>query len=129
MQCKITTGSASSPLGRGNSSGLLKMAGALRWKEAEETSAPARIELNDDLTSQFGLAMETRSSAAFQRYLGLQTTTVLGFVRVLLRNGRFQETEIDNFAATSQFKRFLKAKQMVDRSETESDGEESSEGT
>ncbi|CAG8952233.1 hypothetical protein HYFRA_00000973 [Hymenoscyphus fraxineus] len=44
-------------------------------------------------------------------------------------NGRFQENEIENFAVTSQIKRFLKAKQMADRSETESGGEESSEGT
>lgn len=44
-------------------------------------------------------------------------------------NGRFQENEIENFAVTSQIKRFLKTKQITDRSETESGGEESSEGT
>ncbi|KAH7356731.1 RAM signaling pathway protein-domain-containing protein [Rhexocercosporidium sp. MPI-PUGE-AT-0058] len=44
-------------------------------------------------------------------------------------NGGFQESEIDDIAVTSQIKRFLKQKAISDRSETESGGEESSEGT
>ncbi|KAF4632314.1 hypothetical protein G7Y89_g5812 [Cudoniella acicularis] len=41
----------------------------------------------------------------------------------------FQENEIDDIAITSQVKRYLKQKAISDRSETESGGEESSEGT
>ena len=41
----------------------------------------------------------------------------------------FQESEVDEISITSQIKRFLKQKVMADRSETESGGEESSEGT
>jgi len=44
-------------------------------------------------------------------------------------NGSFQEGEVDDMAVTSQIKRFLKQKAISDRSETESGGEESSEGT
>jgi hypothetical protein len=40
-----------------------------------------------------------------------------------------QEGEVDEISITSQIKRFLKQKVMADRSETESGGEESSEGT
>lgn len=40
----------------------------------------------------------------------------------------FQEGEIDEVAVTSQIKRFLRQKAITDRSETESGGEESSEG-
>jgi hypothetical protein len=43
-------------------------------------------------------------------------------------NGRFKENEIENFAVTVQIKKFLKSKAIMDRSETESGGEESSEG-
>ena len=43
-------------------------------------------------------------------------------------NGRFKENEIENFAVTVQIKKFLKSKVVTDRSETESGGEESSEG-
>ncbi|RDL38033.1 L protein [Venustampulla echinocandica] len=43
-------------------------------------------------------------------------------------NGGFQENEINDIAVTTQIKRFLKAKAISDRSETESGGEESSEG-
>lgn len=41
----------------------------------------------------------------------------------------FQEGEVDDISITSQIKKFLKQKVMIDRSETESGGEESSEGT
>lgn len=44
-------------------------------------------------------------------------------------NGGFQESEIDDIAVTSQIKRFLKQEAIAHRSETESGGEESSEGT
>ncbi|KAL2073227.1 hypothetical protein VTL71DRAFT_10551 [Oculimacula yallundae] len=44
-------------------------------------------------------------------------------------NGGFQESEIDDITITSQIKRFLRQKAVSDRSETESGGEESSEGT
>ena len=44
-------------------------------------------------------------------------------------NGGFQEIDPDEFAVTSQIKKFLKQKAITDRSETESGGEESSEGT
>jgi hypothetical protein len=44
-------------------------------------------------------------------------------------NGGFQESEIDDIAVTSQIKKFLRQKAISDRSETESGGEESSEGT
>ncbi|KAI9054176.1 hypothetical protein LZ554_001347 [Drepanopeziza brunnea f. sp. 'monogermtubi'] len=44
-------------------------------------------------------------------------------------NGGFQENEMDDIAVTLQIKRFLKQKVISDRSETESGGEESSEGT
>ena len=44
-------------------------------------------------------------------------------------HGRFKENEIENFAVTVQIKRYLKSKAITDRSETESGGEESSEGT
>lgn len=44
-------------------------------------------------------------------------------------NGAFQESEIDDMVVTSQIKRFLKQKTINERSETESGGEESSEGT
>lgn len=40
----------------------------------------------------------------------------------------FQEGEVDEVAVTSQIKRFLRQKAINDRSETESGGEESSEG-
>lgn len=40
----------------------------------------------------------------------------------------FQEGDIDEVAVTSQIKRFLRQKAITDRSETESGGEESSEG-
>jgi hypothetical protein len=44
-------------------------------------------------------------------------------------NGGFlKESELNDVAVTSQIKRFLKAKAISDRSETESGGEESSEG-
>jgi hypothetical protein len=45
------------------------------------------------------------------------------------QNDVFQESEVDEISITSQIKRFLKQKVMADRSETESGGEESSEGT
>jgi hypothetical protein len=45
------------------------------------------------------------------------------------QNDGFQESELDDISITSQIKRFLKQKVMTDRSETESGGEESSEGT
>ncbi|KAG0652028.1 Leucine-rich repeat-containing sog2 [Hyphodiscus hymeniophilus] len=45
------------------------------------------------------------------------------------QNDRFQESEVDEISITFQIKRFLKQKMMSDRSETESGGEESSEGT
>jgi hypothetical protein len=44
-------------------------------------------------------------------------------------NGVLQESDIDEITITSQIKRFLKQKAISDRSETESGGEESSEGT
>jgi hypothetical protein len=44
-------------------------------------------------------------------------------------NGGFQESEIDDIAVTSQIKRFLRQEAISHRSETESGGEESSEGT
>lgn len=44
-------------------------------------------------------------------------------------NLAFQESEIDDIAVTSQIKRFLKQEAIAHRSETESGGEESSEGT
>jgi RAM signalling pathway protein/Leucine rich repeat len=45
-------------------------------------------------------------------------------------NGGFpKESEINDVAVTAQIKRFLKQKAIIDRSETESGGEESSEGT
>ncbi|TVY71205.1 Leucine-rich repeat-containing protein sog2 [Lachnellula suecica] len=44
-------------------------------------------------------------------------------------NGGFQDGEIDDIAVTSQIKRFLKQEAIAHRSETESGGEESSEGT
>jgi hypothetical protein len=44
-------------------------------------------------------------------------------------NGASQEGEMDDITVTTQIKRFLKQKAMMDRSETESGGEESSEGT
>jgi RAM signalling pathway protein len=44
-------------------------------------------------------------------------------------NGGLQENEIDEIAVTSQIKKFLRQKAISDRSETESGGEESSEGT
>jgi RAM signalling pathway protein/Leucine rich repeat len=44
-------------------------------------------------------------------------------------NVGFQESEIDDIAVTSQIKRFLKQEAIAHRSETESGGEESSEGT
>ncbi|KAE8453069.1 hypothetical protein EG329_012256 [Mollisiaceae sp. DMI_Dod_QoI] len=44
-------------------------------------------------------------------------------------NGGSQENEVDDMAVTAQVKRFLKQKAVNDRSETESGGEESSEGT
>lgn len=44
-------------------------------------------------------------------------------------NGGLQEGEIDEMSVTSQIKRFLKQKAITDRYETESGGEESSEGT
>lgn len=43
-------------------------------------------------------------------------------------NGGFQEGDIDEVAVTSQIKRYLRQKAITDRSETESGGEESSEG-
>lgn len=43
-------------------------------------------------------------------------------------NGGFQESEMDDMAVTTQIKRFLRQKAISDRSETESGGEESSEG-
>lgn len=43
-------------------------------------------------------------------------------------NAVFQEGDIDEVAVTSQIKRFLRQKAIADRSETESGGEESSEG-
>jgi RAM signalling pathway protein/Leucine rich repeat len=44
-------------------------------------------------------------------------------------NGGLAENEIDEIAVTSQIKKFLRQKAISDRSETESGGEESSEGT
>ena len=44
-------------------------------------------------------------------------------------NGVLQEGEIDEMSVTSQIKRFLRQKAITDRYETESGGEESSEGT
>lgn len=44
-------------------------------------------------------------------------------------NGGWQENETDDLAITLQIKRFLRQKVLTDRSETESGGEESSEGT
>lgn len=44
-------------------------------------------------------------------------------------NDGFQESESGEISITSQIKKFLKQKVMADRSETESGGEESSEGT
>ncbi|CZS98374.1 hypothetical protein WAI453_005849 [Rhynchosporium graminicola] len=44
-------------------------------------------------------------------------------------NGGLQESEIDDSTITSQIKKFLRQKAISDRSETESGGEESSEGT
>ncbi|KAG9239570.1 RAM signaling pathway protein-domain-containing protein [Amylocarpus encephaloides] len=44
-------------------------------------------------------------------------------------NGRLNENENENFTVTLQIKKFLKTKALTDRSETESGGEESSEGT
>ncbi|CAL3967514.1 unnamed protein product [Diplocarpon coronariae] len=44
-------------------------------------------------------------------------------------NGMFQENETDDLVVTLQIKRFLRQKVLSDRSETESGGEESSEGT
>ena len=44
-------------------------------------------------------------------------------------NGGLQENEIDEIAVTTQIKKFLRQKAISDRSETESGGEESSEGT
>lgn len=43
-------------------------------------------------------------------------------------NGPYQESEVDDITITAQIKRFLKQKAITDRSETESGGEESSEG-
>lgn len=43
--------------------------------------------------------------------------------------GVLKESEINDVAVTAQIKRFLKQKAIMDRSETESGGEESSEGT
>jgi hypothetical protein len=43
-------------------------------------------------------------------------------------NAGFQEGDMDEVAVTSQIKRFLRQKAISDRSETESGGEESSEG-
>jgi hypothetical protein len=43
--------------------------------------------------------------------------------------GIVKESELSDFQVTSQIKRFLKQKAAMDRSETESGGEESSEGT
>ncbi|RDW60823.1 hypothetical protein BP6252_12206 [Coleophoma cylindrospora] len=43
-------------------------------------------------------------------------------------NGPYQESEVDDVTITAQIKRFLKQKAITDRSETESGGEESSEG-
>ena len=45
-----------------------------------------------------------------------------------VQSDAFQESEVDEISITSQIKRFLKQKMMTDRSETESGGEESSEG-
>jgi hypothetical protein len=44
-------------------------------------------------------------------------------------NSGFQESEMADIAVTSQIKKFLKQKAIADRSEIESGGEESSEGT
>ncbi|KAL3427653.1 cell morphogenesis protein [Phlyctema vagabunda] len=43
-------------------------------------------------------------------------------------HGVYQESEVDDITITAQIKRFLKQKALMDRSETESGGEESSEG-
>ncbi|PQE26181.1 RAM signaling pathway protein [Rutstroemia sp. NJR-2017a BBW] len=55
------------------------------------------------------------------RYLNVRNNVIREFPQ--------PEGEMDDITVTTQIKRFLKQKAMMDRSETESGGEESSEGT